>query len=659
MAVSGRNRTPVRVLTGFFVVVAALALVLGGLNVWGSAQPHPRLGLDLEGGTQLVLTPRLTGNETVTTEQITQARNIISQRVDAQGVAGAEVTTQGGRNIVVSMPGVPDRQTEEAIRRSSQMQFRPVLAAGPGSPQPTPTSTSGGNGSGSGSATSTPGGSQSPSATSPSGSRTSPASTSSKAADSATSTGTSTQKSGLPGALTTRGPAASTSSGSATGSSTAPSTASPAASSTSSGGSSATGGASGSASPAATPAASPTGPTDPSWITPAVAKRFQQLDCNKPGVLDTVDDNPKKPLVTCSTDGTEKFVLGPVVVRGDQIADATAGYQTGQTGQPTNTVEIRLTFTGDAKQAYFDISKKMVTLPSPRNRLASTLDSKVIVAPQFNEAIPGGTASITGGFTIEEARSLANQLKFGALPLSFDLQTRDQISPTLGEEQLQLGLLAGVIGLLLVVVYSLFQYRALGLVTVGSLVMAAVISYLAITLLGWGYNYRLDMAGVTGLIVAIGITADSFIVYFERVRDEVRSGRTLRTAVDTGWARARRTILAADGVSFLAAAVLYVLASSNVRGFAFTLGLTTLIDVFIVFAFTHPILTVLSTTRFFGGGHPWSGLDPDRLGSTAARATGRGRVAPSPRGVHPRAARAGGAAPPGRAGRGRTSEGSA
>ena len=219
-------------------------------------------------------------------------------------------------------------------------------------------------------------------------------------------------------------------------------------------------------------------------------------------------------------------------------------------------------------------------------------------------------------------------MKFGALPISFDLQTRTQISPTLGEEQLRLGLIAGLVGLLLVVGYSLLQYRALGLVTVASIVVAAVLTYLVITLLGWTQNYRLDMAGVTGLIVAIGVTADSFIVYFERIRDELRDGRTLRTAVETGWRRARRTILVADGVNFLGALVLYLLASSSVRGFAFTLGLTTLIDVFVVYFFTHPLVALLSRRKFFADGHPWSGVDPNRLG-TAGRYVGRGRFAPA------------------------------
>jgi preprotein translocase subunit SecD len=253
----------------------------------------------------------------------------------------------------------------------------------------------------------------------------------------------------------------------------------------------------------------------------------------------------------------------------------------------------------------------------------------VLTAPVAQAAILDGQASITGQFTIDSARDLAIQLKFGALPLSFTLQTRDQISPTLGSEQLRMGLIAGIIGFALVFLYSLAQYRALGLVTVLSIVIAAGLTYVSIALLGWSHNFRLDMAGVTGLIVAIGVTADSFIVYFERIRDEVREGRPLRAAVDTGWRRARRTIFAADGVNFLAAFVLYLLASSNVRGFAFTLGLTTLIDLLVVVLFTHPLVAILSGTKFFGGGHKWSGLDPERLGAKAhkPRYAGRGRVA--------------------------------
>ena len=311
---------------------------------------------------------------------------------------------------------------------------------------------------------------------------------------------------------------------------------------------------------------------------------------------------------------------------GDKISNATSGYQSNQQGNVTSEVEIALTLNGEGAKQYADISRKMVALPEPQNQLAATLDSKVIVAPRFNEAILDGRASITGGFTLDSARSLADQLKFGALPLSFVEQTSIDISPTLGSEQLRYGLIAGLIGLLLVVVYSLFQYRALGFVTVASILVAGLITFLTITILGWSHNYRLDMAGVTGLIVAIGFTADSFIVYFERVRDELRDGRSLAAAVETGWNRAKRTILVADGVNFLAALTLYALASSSVRGFAFTLGLTTLIDLLVVFLFTHPVLTLLARRPFFRDGHAWSGLDPRRLGvPTPVRYAGRGR----------------------------------
>ncbi len=255
------------------------------------------------------------------------------------------------------------------------------------------------------------------------------------------------------------------------------------------------------------------------------------------------------------------------------------------------------------------------------------VDGKAISVPSnTNGAITGGKAQITGNFTEATAKTLANQLKFGALPFSFKELTSSQISPQLGSSQLRDGIIAGIIGLFLVVLYSLAQYRLLGLVTIASLVIAGTITYAAVTLLGYTSGLRLTMAGVTGLIVAIGITADSFIVYFERVRDEVRSGRPLRAGVQTGWDRAKRTVLISDTVNFLAAAVLYLLSEDNVKAFAFTLGLTTVIDVAVVFFFTHPVLTLLSRTSFFGNGHKWSGFDPDRLGARGVTYAGRGRV---------------------------------
>ena len=587
MAQTSAHTAARRALLAMVLITVALVGLLTGAHQWGEARWTPKLGLDLEGGTQMILEPRLTGASTVSAEQIDQARDIIVQRVDAGGISGAEVTTQGGRNIVVSIPGTPTESTLNAIRRSSQMQFRPVLAIADGVLAPTPTDSA--------SPTVDPSASPAPSTTE--APVVSPAPEASPTAQSA-----------IPGALMdTPTPAATDS-----------------------------------ASPAATPSPSPSAsasgsnssapdPTSLEWVTPELQTLFAALNCADPGAVDSLIDDPAKPLVTCDQTGAVKYILGPVVVPGSEIQDAAAGYQALPSGQMSNIVEIQLTLKSTGAKEYADISRKMVNLSEPQNQLAATLDSKVIVAPRFNEAILDGRASITGGFTIETARDLAQQLKFGALPISFDLQTREEISPTLGSEQLRYGLLAGLAGLGLVFLYSLAQYRVLGLVTVASIVFAGLLTYLAITILGWSHNYRLDMAGVTGLIIAIGFTADSFIVYFERIRDELRSGRSLESAVATGWNRAKRTILAADGVNFLAAVVLYLLASSGVRGFAFTLGLTTLIDLLVTFLFSHPLVALLARRKFFRDGHPWSGLDPTKLGAQKRTSyAGRGRFVPNP-----------------------------
>jgi len=243
------------------------------------------------------------------------------------------------------------------------------------------------------------------------------------------------------------------------------------------------------------------------------------------------------------------------------------------------------------------------------------LDGKVISAPATQAAITDGKPQITGSFTQPTATSLADQLKFGALPIGFKVESRNTIAPTLGASQLQNGLIAGGIGLLLVIIYSLFQYRLLGLVTIASLIVAALLTYEVINFLSWQNGYRLSLSGVAGLIVAIGFTADSFIVYFERIRDELRDGRALPGAVEAGWKRALRTIYAAKSVNLLSAIVLFVVAVGNVKGFAVTLGITTVIDVLIVILFTHPMLQLIAQTRFFSSGHPLSGLDPTALGA--------------------------------------------
>ena len=387
-----------------------------------------------------------------------------------------------------------------------------------------------------------------------------------------------------------------------------------------------------SASPAATPSPSPSAsasgsnssapdPTSLEWVTPELQTLFAALNCADPGAVDSLIDDPAKPLVTCDQTGAVKYILGPVVVPGSEIQDAAAGYQALPSGQMSNIVEIQLTLKSTGAKEYADISRKMVNLSEPQNQLAATLDSKVIVAPRFNEAILDGRASITGGFTIETARDLAQQLKFGALPISFDLQTREEISPTLGSEQLRYGLLAGLAGLVLVFIYSLAQYRVLGLVTVASIVFAGLLTYLAITILGWSHNYRLDMAGVTGLIIAIGFTADSFIVYFERIRDELRSGRSW-SAVATGGTAPRDDL--ADGVTSSPPSS-STSGSSGVRGFAFTLGLTTLIDLLVCSL----IRSWPSWRRKFRDGRGRPGSDEAGRQKRTSYA-GRGRFVPNP-----------------------------
>jgi preprotein translocase subunit SecD len=253
--------------------------------------------------------------------------------------------------------------------------------------------------------------------------------------------------------------------------------------------------------------------------------------------------------------------------------------------------------------------------------LASTavvLDGDVQSAPVTQQPITAGNVQITGGgtgFTQDQANQLADVLKFGQLPLNFTQQSVSSISAELGSASLNAGLIAGVIGLIVVIIYLFTYYRGLGIVSVSSLLVASLLAYFVVVILSRYQNFRMELAGIAGLIVAIGITADSFIVFFERLRDEVRDGKALRPAVESGWKRARRTILVSDTVSFLAAVLLYHFAVSDVQGFAYTLGLTTLIDVLVVFLFTKPMVTLLAGTKFFGGGHRWSGLDPARLGA--------------------------------------------
>ncbi|WMY77548.1 protein translocase subunit SecD [Citricoccus sp. I39-566] len=506
----GRAKRTLWWLAGLTVVLAA---ILGAGVFTGQAQLAPKLALDLEGGTQMVLAPEATGGQDVSAEQLDQAVEIIRQRVDGSGVAEAEITTQGGSNVVVSLPGIPDEETRALIQASANMEFRPVITRGP--------------------FTATPEEERTPVEEFPE------------------------------------------------------------------------------------PTAEPENGSDPNWITPELAAEFEAYDC--PAVLGDPnrEDLPQdEAAIVCDPDQGVKYIVGPVEVPGTDIADADYGMVNTATGVSTNQWAVNLTFDGEGADKFREVTQRLTPFPEgdPRKQFAIVLDGQVVSAPNSNAVITDGRAQISGNFTEESAAALAEQLKYGALPISFTIESEQQISATLGADQLRLGLIAGLIGLALVAVYSFFQYRVLGLVTMASLVVAGVLTYLAIVLLGWSDNYRLSLAGIAGLIVAIGLTADSFIVYFERIKDELRAGRPLPEAVEYGWARAKRTITASKAVNLLAAVVLYFVAVGNVRGFAFTLGLTAVADLIVVFMFTHPVMQLLAHTRFFGGGHKASGLDPSLLG---------------------------------------------
>lgn len=346
-----------------------------------------------------------------------------------------------------------------------------------------------------------------------------------------------------------------------------------------------------------------------------LALQFQASRCGDQDVL-AGNDDPQRPLVTCSTDGQQVYLLDKSIISGEQIEDASSGLDQ-QRGQYV----VNLDFKSDAADTWADF-----TAANVGTQTAFTLDSQVVSAPEIQEAIPGGSTQITGEFNAEKARELANVLKYGSLPLSFESSEAETVSATLGYQSLRAGLIAGAVGLALVLLYSLVYYRVLGLLTALSLVLAGAMVYALLILLGRYINYTLDIAGVAGLIIGIGTTADSFVVFFERIKDEVREGRSFRSAVPRGWARARKTIISGNAVTFLAAAVLYVLAVGQVKGFAFTLGLTTILDVLVVFLVTWPLVYLASKSPMmakpaFNGLGAVQQIARERR---AAHATGRG-----------------------------------
>jgi preprotein translocase subunit SecD len=612
------------------IIVVMFAAIIGGEALHPGSW-HQKfkigLGLDLAGGTSVTLKAVADHGGVPSKADMTQAIAILNSRFNALGVNNTTVVQQGSQYINVSIPGTSAEKIAPLLT-AAELRFRQVLLCTtpiPGSAICQPSGRPAGAGLPSaGPVTSpTPAVTPAPSVTpkasaTPKTSPSTGSSASPKPSASGKSGGTGQVVRARQLAVAPRAQAAPASSPSPSPSTSA--SASPQAAGSASPSPSAS--ASPSPSASSTPAASLYTVGDPSMVSKPTLALFKKLSCADKRWQETIygidsakwDNRPQ--IVSCDSQGI-KYVLGPPIVLGQWLKSPSAGLDS-QSGQWVVTFNLNgqgTTAFGQKTVYMYDHYSNAGTATSPLDQFAIVLDGKVVSAPTIQQPITTGSGQITGSFTQNSATALANVLKYGALPLSFTGQQIQSVSAQLGASQLHAGLIAAAIGLLLVVIYSFLYYRGLAIVSVLSLSIAALIAWLAVTLLYKYDGYTLSLAGIAGLIVAIGITADSFVVYFERLRDEVREGRSLRAAVERGWERARRTILVSDTVSFLAALLLYIFSISDVRGFAFTLGLTTLIDIVVVFLFTKPMVTLLARTKFYGQGHKWSGLDPARLGS--------------------------------------------
>ncbi|MDQ0759260.1 protein translocase subunit SecD [Streptomyces canus] len=548
------------------LILIAIVALTGGMFL--SGHTTPRLGIDLAGGTSITLEAKADQGSAINKANMDTAVDIMNRRVNGLGVSEAEVQTQGDRNIIVNIPkGTNSKEARDQVGTTAKLYFRPVLAqeatgsAAATSPSP----------SASGSSTASP----SPSA-SKSGSTGEKATSSSSPSASATSQGR---------AVTDALKVDSTPSASA------------------------------SASSSASPSAPATGGTDTSSSEAKLQAQYAALDCSKKAQRTTAGEGAKPADTTLGCGEISgvwyKYLLGPAAVDGTEVKKAQAVFDT----QTAAGWQVTMTFNGKGSKKFADITAQLAKNTQPQNEFGIVLDGEVVSSPYVSSSITGGNAQISGSFTQDEAQNLANMLSYGALPLSFQEQSVTTVTAALGGDQLHAGLLAGAIGLLLVVIYLVAYYRGLSLVAMASLLVSGILTYVLMALLGPAIGFALNLPAVCGAIVAIGITADSFIVYFERIRDEIREGRSLRPAVERAWPRARRTILVSDFVSFLAAAVLFTVTVGKVQGFAFTLGLTTVLDVVVVFFFTKPLMTLLARRKFFASGSKWSGLDPKSLGA--------------------------------------------
>ncbi len=563
---------PARYLAIFLALLVGVYLLV---FLTGDKQAEPKLGIDLQGGTRVTLTARTPDGSRPTQEALNQAQQIISSRVNGLGVSGSEVVIDGD-NLVITVPG-NDSNEARNLGQTARLYIRPVIHAIAAQQLRQP-------GEQAGPAQGAPPAGQ-PGAP---GQPAPPPEAPLAPAEGGGVPGSPEEQGAVPGAPAEQ-----------------PAPEAPAA-----------------PQPRPYPQAPPPSPPPPGPAPKPqekdlaqriadekalrqsaeqqiqiLALQFQATRCNEDDVL-AGNDDPDLPLVTCSTDHTQVYLLDKSIISGEQIKNASSGMDT-QRGEYIVQVE----FKPDAANTWADFTASHVG-----TQTAFTLDSQVVSAPQIEEAIPGGNTQITGQFNAEKAKELANVLKYGSLPLSFESSEAETVSATLGLTSLRAGLIAGAIGLALVLVYSLLYYRVLGLLTALSLVASGAMVFAILVLLGRYINYTLDLAGIAGLIIGIGTTADSFVVFFERIKDEIREGRSFRSAVPRGWVRARKTIISGNAVTFLAAVVLYILAVGQVKGFAFTLGLTTILDVVVVFLVTWPLIylasksTMLSKPAFNGLG---------------------------------------------------------
>ncbi|MBO8189141.1 protein translocase subunit SecD [Streptomyces spirodelae] len=596
---SGAKGSPWRALGLILVIIAGL--VVGMFASAGTTDMTPRLGIDLAGGTSITLEAKNQPGKpnAINKTNMNTAVGIIERRVNGLGVQEAEVQTQGDRHIIVNIPkGTNSKQAREQVGTTAQLAFRPVLTLAQAQKPQQPKPSKSGSAEQSGSDKQDKSGEQDKGKQNEKANPSSSPSASSSASPSA----------GGQGRAVTEGLKA------RTDKSPSPDPSEP-------------GGKKESPKPT-TPPQQPQAP----GVSAALAKKLGALDCSTKEARAKASEQAastkgSEPVVACDANDPVKYALGPVSVRGKNVSKAKAVFDQ-QRGQWI----VQMSFNDKGSDQFGDITGKLMKNPQPQNQFAIVLDGQVQSAPTVNQKLTNN-AEISGSFTQESAEELGNILSYGALPLSFEESDVTTVTAALGSDQLRAGLIAGAIGLALVVVYLVAYYRGLALIAIVSLIVSAAMTYMIMTLLGPAIGFALNLPAVCGAIVAIGITADSFIVYFERIRDEVREGRTLRPAVERAWPRARRTILVSDFVSFLAAAVLFIVSVGKVQGFAFTLGLTTALDVVVVFFFTKPIMTLLARRKFFADGHPWSGLDPKRLGARPPLRRRRRTVSTDPKEV--------------------------